>query len=264
MKIYCPKCHTCYSIEIGLIPADGKKLRCAACGEVWLCTHKDMVAIKASSKDGVPQNVIANEEGQILAAPPLEESKENTENVSDNEMSQIFSRLKDESSTVDKELQSQPTRKKFFQKLKKLLGWNSRLTIGLEVFLLLLILGLSIFAKRYDIVRKFPQAEQFFALIGVPSRIIGEGLEFQNIVRSYDNKEKPDLLTIKGFVYNSTDSELSVPTALINLYNTDAHLLKQAKRDLEIENISSQTKAAFSLKINIPTEAKYILLTFTK
>lgn len=268
MKIYCPKCHTCYEIEVGLIPTDGKNLRCSRCGEVWLCTHKDMQAKESPSEDNnsVPQNVIANTGDELLSTPtetPETAKEQNENNVTDDEMNIIFSRLKDESEKIDTELDNLPKTKKLFPKIKKLLGWHSRLTVTLEIFTILLIIGLYIFGNRYDLVRKFPQMEILFSQFGVPSRVIGEGLEFQNVIRSYDSEENPNLLTIKGFIYNHTNSNLPLPPVSVNILDTDGKNISQSKYTLEEKEISTQKKIPFTLQVDVPQFSKYIMLTFT-
>ncbi len=268
MQIYCPKCHTCYNIEVGLIPPEGKNLRCSKCGEVWLCTHKDMTAVDSpqENEDSTPQNVIANTENELIATPAENStSNETTEekNVTNEEMNVIFSRLKDESEKLDTEIESLPPTKKLFPKIKKLLGWHSRLTISIEILTILVIIGLSIFGNRYALVRKFPQMEPLFSQFGVPSRIIGEGLEFQNVVRSYDSKETPRLLTIKGFIHNTTDNDLPLPTVLVDILDPDAGEMLKSKHTLEEKEIKAQTKIPFTLQVKVPLLAKYILLTFT-
>lgn len=266
MKIYCPQCHTCYEIDAGLIPEEGKKLRCVRCGEVWVHSQQNEETETPPADNNAPQNVIANSEDKIIATPAAPEEQEDTEEktVSDDEMSLIFSHLREESRLVEKEIEELPAVKKIFPKVKKLLGWNSYLTISIEVLMLLIIAGLSIFAGRYEIVRRFPQTEQFFERLSVPSKVIGEGLEFQNIVRSYNDDEKPDLLTIKGFIANKTDNELSVPTVIVNMLDTQTQQLARIEKKLDVQKINPHHKKAFTLQVNVPQGAKYIVLTFNE
>ena len=35
MLISCPKCNAVYQVPENQIPADGKKFKCAECGEIW-------------------------------------------------------------------------------------------------------------------------------------------------------------------------------------------------------------------------------------
>ena len=105
--------------------------------------------------------------------------------------------------------------------------------------------------------------EILFSQLGVPSRVIGEGLEFQNVVRSYDSQESPHLLTIKGFIYNKTDSDLALPTVLVDILDPDAGDMSKSKHSLEEKEIKAQAKIPFTLQVKVPLLAKYIMLTFT-
>lgn len=269
MKIYCPQCHTCYSIEKGLIPPDGKTLRCSRCGKVWTCYHSDMEEEIAPEDSEAPQNVIANEDDSLISTPAGETSSPKEEDTQplplpEDEMNAIFSRLKDENSKLDTEMENLSPAKKIFPRIKKLLGWNSYLTIFIELFVIILIIGLSIFGNRYELVRRFPQTEVIFKQLGIPAKIVGEGLEFQNIVRSYDSKEQPRLLTIKGYIYNTTNKELSIPTILINIMDKDGEMMLQDSQKIETDISKAQSRTAFTLQTKIPLNAKYIVLTFTE
>lgn len=271
MKIYCPQCHTCYNIEVGLIPADGKKLRCNKCGEVWLCTHKDMSVEdspnveETTSKDKAPQTVIANPDDKIIATTDVQDAPSSPEEKNDDDMSKIFARLETETSKINEEIEHLSPRKKIYSKVKKLLGWDSRITICIETLITLIIILLSLFANRYELAHRFPQTEAFFNKFGLPAHIIGEGLEFQNITRHYTDKPTNQKLTIQGFIHNSTNKNLSIPTILINTFDSKGENLQQIKKEMPIKNISSKSKIPFTFKIEIPEhQAKYILLTFTE
>ena len=267
MKIYCPKCHTCYEIEVGLIPQDGKKLRCHRCGEVWLCSHKDMSVQDSPLNEEAPQTVIANEDGSLTTTPAPEEKNTDTtaeEQTNPDEMNLIFSRLKEENDKIVTEQENLPALKKFFPKIKRLLGWDNYLTIFIEILTILLIIGLSFFGNRYQIVRHFPQIEHIFTNVGIPARIIGEGLEFQNIVRQQTNQKNKIINTIQGFVYNSTDKELEIPTILIHIMDEDGGELEQTTKKLDIHTLAAKDKIPFNLQVEVPATAKYIMLTFTE
>lgn len=268
MKIYCPKCHTCYSVEIGLIPVDGKKFRCSRCGEIWNCTHKDfnVPEIPVQKEDEpAPQNVIVDKDDNILTTPPPQEkpTEDDRQLVTEDEMNVIFARLKDESVKINTEIEQLPPVKKIFPKIKKCLGWDSRLAISLELLTITIILTLSLFAWRYELVRKFPQIEPLFSGIGIPAKVVGEGLEFQNITRRYSDTGASEQLNIKGFVFNTTDKQLQIPPILINILNENTDSLNKIKKETEVKTIDARAKVPFSLLVDIPShEAQYILLTF--
>ena len=266
MKIYCPKCHTCYSIEIGLIPVDGKKFRCHKCKEVWLCTHKD-IEVKDSNEEiveeNIPQNIPATEELNIIDSSNTK--NEDSNNNLTHDINVIFARLQDETTKIDEEYAKLSSLKKFFPKIKKIFGWNSRFSISIELLTILIITLLSIFANRYELVRKFPQMEQVFSSIGIPSKIIGEGLEFQNITRKYLSPDNNNTLSIKGFIFNNTEKELDIPTITVNILNNDTDSVNKIQKKTDIKTIKAKEKVPFNLEVDIPPEnAKYILLTFTE
>ena len=272
MKIHCPKCNTCYSVEIGLVPADGKKFRCSKCGEVWLCTHKDFniqdseqTEQRESSPETAPQNVIANENDELINTPNTEEdAPEETSDTTD-EMNIIFARLQNETTKITEEYEKLSPFKKLFPKAKKILGWDNRFSISLEFITVFVIIVLSIFANRFDLVRKFPQTEQIFKTIGVPARVIGEGLEFQNITRKYASPQNNNQLVISGFIFNSTDTEIEIPTITVSLLNENTDDIIKVKKQAENKSIRAKEKIPFNLMIDVPPEkAKYLLLTFTE
>ena len=269
MKIHCPKCNTCYSIEIGLVPADGRKFRCSKCGEVWLCTHKDFNIQDSNQSENTsettPQNVIANEKDELLNTPNVEKAIINENSNPSDDMNIIFARLQNESSKISEEYEKLSPFKKFFPKLKKMLGWNSRFSISIEFFIVLIIIILSLFANRFDLVRQFPQTEQIFKAVGIPAKIIGEGLEFQNITRKYVSPKNNNQLIISGFIFNTTNKAIEVPTITVNLLNEKTDNIIKVKKQAEIKTIHAKEKIPFNLLIDIPPEkAKYILLTFTE
>jgi len=152
-----------------------------------------------------------------------------------------------------------------FPKIKKMLGWDSRFAISIEFLTILIITVLSIFANRYELVRKFPQAEQFFNITGMPSRVIGEGLEFQNITRKYLSSSNNNQLNIKGFIFNSTDKKLNIPFITVNILDEDTNIVQKVKKEAEIKTIEAKAKIPFSLEVNIPPQqAKYVVLTFSE
>ena len=298
MKIYCPKCNTCYSLDETLIPAGGKKLRCQRCGEVWVYKQNEDTSDNNPTPDSLPeeelalseevtenqeetavpeaeivpeeipenlpketpQTIAVNEDGETTTTPAAQEEEKP---VSEEEINKIFSRLKDETDKISEEKSSLPKPKKIFQIIKKLLGWNSRLIISLEIITILLIIGLGAFAMRFEIVRKFPQFEMIFGQLGVESKVIGEGLDFQNVTRNYVMENDQERLNIKGFIVNTTDSDLELPTITVNFLNNDAELLAQAQENLETKTIKPGEKIPFNLYTEKPSDdAKFVVLSF--
>ncbi|MBR1605625.1 MAG: zinc-ribbon domain-containing protein [Alphaproteobacteria bacterium] len=298
MKIYCPKCNTCYSIDETLIPTEGKKVRCQRCGEIWVYKPQTDSSMPLNAEDNAtkekisfpednihedvddstiaeaeivpdeisetlpeeaPQTIAATEDGEATTTPATTEEKP----VSDEEINKIFSRLKDETDKLSEEKSNLSKPKKIFQTIKKLLGWNNRLIISLEILTILLIIGLGAFAQRFEIVRKFPQMEAFFGQLGLQTKVIGEGLDFQNVTRNYIVENDEERLNIKGFIVNTKNSELELPVVVVNFLNNDAELLSQTEQKLETATIKAGEKVPFNLYTTKPTDdAKFVVLTF--
>ena len=78
MLIRCPKCNVSYDIGAAAIPADGKKVRCSQCGEVWICMPADLFEqpqpeppAPETEEPPVPETPAAEETGE--AETPQEE-----------------------------------------------------------------------------------------------------------------------------------------------------------------------------------------------
>lgn len=71
MLIRCPKCNVSYDIGAAAIPADGKKVRCSQCGEVWICMPADLFEqpqpeppAPETEEQPVPETPVAEETGE--------------------------------------------------------------------------------------------------------------------------------------------------------------------------------------------------------
>ena len=69
MLIRCPKCNVSYDIGAAAIPADGKKVRCSQCGEVWICMPADLFE-QPQPEPPAPET----EEPPVPKTPAAEES----------------------------------------------------------------------------------------------------------------------------------------------------------------------------------------------
>lgn len=89
-----------------------------------------------------------------------------------------------------------------------MLGLDHPGTLKYYLLLLLFLAALGLFAARFEIVRAFPQAEAFYAALGIEAKIVGEGLEFQNVVRREYEEDYVRKLEIKGYIANTNPLKL--------------------------------------------------------
>lgn len=273
MLIYCPKCKTGYDLEPKMIPDGGKKFRCARCGEIWLCRSEDMVAETVTQDQPLSGEASAaglDPENEAAAGEPVEQTAEKAVEVSEPEekpaeLNEIFARLSSQTEELFKQDQARPVPQKALSRLKHILGLDHPGNGKYYLLLLILIVVLLLVGFRYELVRSFPAAEAVFSSIGIESRVVGEGLEFQNIVRNEYEEDYVRKLEVKGFIANISNQSIDVPLIHVEVMDKDTNLLQSVDDKAPIASLAPDERMAFRIVINQPSPlAKYILLTFAK
>ena len=268
MLIYCPKCKTGYDLEPKMIPDGDKKFRCARCGEIWLCRPEDLSETSApepqQEPDNAPKNNITEKDSSAdISAQIAEEQIEQEEKPT--ELNEIFARLSSQTEELFKQDQARPAPQKALSRLKHILGLDHPGNGKYYFLLLVLISALLLIGFRYEIVRSFPVMEKIFSGIGIESRIIGEGLEFQNIVREEYEEDYVRKLEVKGFIANISNQPIDVPLIHVEVMDKDTNLLQSVNDKAPITTLTPDERMAFRIVINQPSPlAKYVLLTFAK
>ncbi len=266
MLLYCPQCNTGYEIEPNLIPEKGKKMRCAKCGKIWRCTREDLQA----------EQVQPNVEPEETPAPQVEEETPKTEDntppenesaeqaPAHTEMQDIFARLSTQTKDLFQQEQNRPAYEKIWVKLKHTMGLDRPGTLKYYLLLLVAIAALVLFAFRYEIVRVLPVAEKVYSAIGVESRVVGEGLEFQNVIRNEYEEDYVRKLEIKGYIVNTNLQKVAMPLIHVEIMDKDTNLLQAIDDEAPIAELDAGEKQMFRIVITQPSAlSKYVLLTFT-
>ena len=178
------------------------------------------------------------------------------------DMAQIFSRLNKQVELIDDENAKTSLKEKLLTRIlynireNRLLKW---LIIGVAVILGILI----ILSYRYEITRHFSWMEGFYNMIGLESKIIGEGLEFHNISHREYEEDYVRKMEIRGYIYNGTDTEQTIPTISISVMDKDGNLIQSQTEQAPKPSIKPRERAAFRAIITQPsTLSKYVLVTF--
>lgn len=272
MLLYCPKCNTGYAIEPDLIPEKGKKMRCAKCGEIWHCTRENLVEeqieepASATDKEIIAAAVASVEaETQIAdenGSPAAEGENPAPDGVA---ITDIFARLSTQTEELFKQEQTQAKPKRLWAKAKHLAGLDHPGTLKYYLLLLATIVALVLFAARFDLVRRFPSVEKFYNAVGIEARIVGEGLEFQNIVRNEYEEDYVRKLEIKGFIVNTNPFKVEMPLIHVEVMDKDTNILQSINDKAPIASLEPDGRMAFRIVINQPSAlTKFILLTFSK
>jgi len=95
---------------------------------------------------------------------------------------------------------------------------------GLVKFLIISILiiggiGAGLYYGKETIVGFVPQAEEFYAMVGMEDKTVGAGLEFKDIRSERDGAEGKDVLVVWGSIVNITDKMRAIPKIRVSLYD---------------------------------------------
>ena len=271
MLLYCPKCKTGYAVEPELIPENGKKMRCARCGEIWFCTRDDLVEPQPEPPVNKAEGTDVPAETEVSAVPaegsPAEPEDETASEPAPETavMNDIFARLSTQTQDLFRQEQTRPAASRLFSRLKHMLGLDHPGTLKYYLLLLLFLAALGLFAARFEIVRAFPRAEAFYAALGIDAKIVGEGLEFQNVVRREYEEDYVRKLEIKGYIANTNPFEVEMPLIRVEVLDKNTNLLQALNDKTPLAVLEAEGRMAFRIVLNRPSPlAKYVVLTFVK
>lgn len=308
MLISCPKCNAIYDVNDGLLPAEGKKLRCARCGTIWLAKPEDAIepserrdddlVVKQSEPNVLQQqDVIETTEHQIVAEelpqaqdsipvmdePVVEPNVQAEENDQpapspietqqkssplepkpiERDPNEIFSRLAEQTKSIFKEEPELANSKIKSSGLMSFLGLDDKSNRMLCYLVFCLILFLSMFYARYEIVRNLPFMGKVYAAIGIRATIPGYGLEFQNVTRREFEEDYVRKFEIKGFVANTSNFVVEVPTISIEMLDNDTNVLQTVETTTPVAKLAPEGRISFRAIVVKPSSfTNYILITF--
>ena len=270
MLLYCPQCNTGYALEKNLISEKGMKMRCAKCGKIWFCTRDDLK--EEPLQDNITNDLSEEAEEKNEVKEASSENTNNEENSSeevvaqqDLEMQDIFERLSVQTKDLFQKEQNSPIYQKIWKNIKQFLGLNRHGILKYYLFFILLIAALCLVSARYEIVRIFPKAEPVYAALGFESKVIGEGLEFQNIVRNEYEEDYVRKLEIKGYIVNTNPNKIDMPLIHVEIMDKDTNILQAIDDEAPITELNPNEKQLFRIVVTQPSAlAKYVLLTFKK
>ncbi len=227
MLIKCPKCRSVYELPDNAVSAEGRKLRCCQCGEIWTATPAD--AIKKpdglSSKDIKKMFKSASRETEKLFSQP-------------------------EQVTVEKVRIVNVIRERY----------------AVNVLLLLTVvfcLAGFLYFLRYDIVRLIPQAERIYDKLYIQAIPYGRNLEFKNVTTREFIENNMAKIEIKGHIENTGKYVTQLPPVKISIYDKKGNLLLDINHYLPIGRLEAGYNLVFSVVVTNPSPfGKSIYLTF--
>ncbi len=272
MLVSCPKCKVSYAIEADKIPENGRKLRCAKCGEIWVCHKEDLFEAGMEQKSPLEENAEKTAVSEDASSQPVETEESSVtvdtgvtaepEKQAPDEMKEIFARLSQQTESIFAEEKALPIHERFWTKVKFALGLHKTANKVYFAGAFLLLFLLLMFYVRFDVVRLVPEMEKVYSAVGIVSRIPGEGLEFQNVIRNEYEEDYVRKLEIKGFLANTKSQTINIPVIRVELLDKETDMLYEQEQEAPLKRLGAGSRMAFRIVITKPhLMTKYIYLT---
>ncbi len=142
-------------------------------------------------------------------------------------------------------------RRKPLMKPKKKSKKGLYITLFLFVFLSTTVAGL--FFLRGMVVQYVPALNVLYETVGIPAKIIGEGLVISDQTEQRQSKNSVDFLVITGNISNSTDHDIEVPLLKAILSNADGEQIQILVQEPAEMMISPKDTVSFKIEIEEPS-----------
>ncbi len=190
MILTCPNCYSQFNVDDELIGEDGRKVRCTTCKETWFQEKSEDSDDVIDESDSIP-----------------DETEDTAEDHIDdiiNDISSIINDIEDEDAAQQSQIiveKPAPTRQPAndHSKSKKVSA-----VLSIVIFALMFTILLS-FAQ--PVMRAYPPAQAFYAMVGVDMDIAGAGLVFADSRAEYNS----ETIHVFGTISNITPDEKTIP-----------------------------------------------------
>lgn len=144
-------------------------------------------------------------------------------------------------------------------------GWERRFNRLMFYGLLTVFVCLGLYSGRFAITRAFPAIEKLYNIVGIESRIVGEGLKFSNVSRREYEMDDIRQMEIRGFIDNESDRRLEIPKLHLEILDNEGEIIQQKDELLYIREIAPGDRIPFKVIIEKPSVlGKYIYITFIR
>ena len=204
MILTCPSCATGYFVPDEAIGADGRKVRCKSCGNVWKAERQEEPLELTVAPEDVPTpNIEASDAHHLAGLPPEALAEAPAE-----ELPKAFRARAEQN-----------------RRLRRA-AVHGAVWAGLASVFAAILAGAWLF--RVEVVEVWPRAATAYAAVGSPVNVVG--LQFEAVgARPLVND--PGSVVVSGALRNIRDKEVSSPPFRIALL--DAHGSEIAHRILD-------------------------------
>ncbi len=146
---------------------------------------------------------------------------------------------------------------------EKKMGLGLRIAISATVVLVVLAAGL--YLGRGSFIAYWPQAERWYAAVGLSASALGDGLEFRNVKPERDVENGVDVLVVRGIIANVSDVPREVPLIRVAIYDADRDLVQSMVVSPSKRRLGPGDTITFNARLlNPPATARGAEVFFTR
>ena len=132
--------------------------------------------------------------------------------------------------------------------------------------LILVLLALAVaggYFLRERIVTEWPKTAQLYELIGLPTKVVGAGLEIANLNYTRQDVAGQSVMQVQGDIFNKTEKDISVPPLKATLQDDSGKPLFDWTFSVNPPTIRPGETINFKTEAkNPPAEARKLMITF--
>ncbi len=248
MLIVCPSCASEYAVDPAYLRPSGRKLRCAACREVFF--------VDAPADEEEDDTLDASwAEGMFEGDSPADAPGSRPAISVDAANSRSGRKAPRREGGVGARFGS------LAAPFAALRAGATRVPLGLLLAVVLVGSLIGAFLGRESIVRSVPSTALLYDLAGMEVNL--RGLEIENVVSGLSSEPSGTFLTVEGEIANRSGVERVVPPVTLSLWNEERQALYSWTIEPPRANLSPGESTRFRARLVAPPdEARQVLVRF--
>lgn len=258
MLISCPKCRSVYNISPKRLPENGKKFKCAECGEIWMVYPSAALDEETEGPQPVEDTVTdsatetpSETETQTQTDAPAPESQENINediNIMFNHLSRNTKNLFASGSSIEE--------MSWKQKIHHFIINNLSLYMLTAVLLIAaVVLGAYVVRDyRYRIVASVPWMENLYNRFKVESMYRGKDIKIEDVnIKEISEKGQP-YLEVSGRLHNVGGQIVRLLPVKVSVVNKFGEVEDEIVEILPEHKIEADFSVLFRVLLDYPSD----------
>ncbi len=265
MLISCPKCNAVYQVAAESISPEGKRFKCAECGNIWTVYPEDAQNMEPETVIPVQKTVSNSDIKEKNPEPPVAQQQKiaPAHNDTDADLTEMFHRLQQDTKGLFNDAPKEKIDKYEALKRKAKLIFSPLMincSIGLFIILATLFIG---YKNRYEIVGYMPVLEDFYDKLDLESIYAGRDVVFQDVEVKHTERRGQHFIEIYGQIYNKGKRKSQVLPIRVTMRNMQGEIAAEGTKILTMRTLEPKFSSIFLLVLeNKTADAKRITLTF--